>query len=63
MVFEELHPLKSSGAADEFVGELGLIFVATATVDLLVGILGLSWEVCRRQQIVSRGSVRKRTVS
>lgn len=39
MVLEELHALKSSTACDQLVAELGLIVVASAAVDLLVGIL------------------------
>lgn len=43
MIFKELHALEGSGTTDELVGELGLVVVATATVDLLVGILGFTW--------------------
>ena len=39
MVLEELHALKSSAACNQLVAELGLVIVAAATVDLLVGIL------------------------
>ena len=36
MVLKQLHALKGSTACDELMGELGLVIVATAAVDLLV---------------------------
>ena len=39
MILEELHALESSAARDQLVAELGLVIVASAAVDLLVGIL------------------------
>ena len=37
-VFEELHALEGSTASNEFVGEFGLVVIATAAVDLLVSV-------------------------
>ena len=44
MVFEELHALEGGAAGDELVGEFGLVFIASAAVDLLMGVLGFVWE-------------------
>ena len=41
MILVQLHAFESSSARNEFVGELGLIVVATVTIDLLVGITSL----------------------
>lgn len=43
MVFEELHALESSGTANQLMGKLGLVLVATTAVDLLVSILRFAW--------------------
>jgi len=43
VVFEQLESLEGGTASDELVGELGLVFVASAIlVDLLVGVLRVS---------------------
>ena len=38
MILVELHAFESGSARDEFVGELGLVVVATVAINLLVGI-------------------------
>ena len=41
MVLEQLHALKGSSTADEFMGELGLVVIATLAIDLLVRFLSV----------------------
>jgi hypothetical protein len=52
MIFEELHALEGSGAADEFVAEFGLV-VGAVVVDLLVAVSGIVWSLLAESSLSS----------
>jgi hypothetical protein len=39
VILEQLHALEGSTAGNDFVGELGLVVIATVAIDLLVVVL------------------------
>lgn len=49
-ILEQFHSFESCGTSNQFVGELGLVIWLTivATIDLLVSILRLIWQVVSR---------------